>query len=235
MKKALGLSITCALALFLASPSLAVDREFYVQYNGGATYVPNQNLTNADATGVSNTTGQQFSGSTDQEWGFNVGGAIGMRFLEHFRGELEYMYRENEVDNFAIQGGPSGASGDVDVMTVMANVYFEYDLDIGVVPYVGFGIGWAQLHLEAKNSEFPERSRFDSSDSVFAYNLLVGGSYPMNEVVDLSLGYRYLGTTDSEVNNSLSNPNVTPTTRRSARMDYEYDAHEVVFGIRFNF
>jgi len=246
MKKTFRLSITCARAItfasalflvgILASPSLAADdRGFYVQYNAGAVHVPNQNLTNADASGVSNTTGQKFSGHTDQNPGFAVGGAIGARFLEHFRAEVEYMYRESEVTSFSIQTGPSSADGDVDMSTIMANVYAEYDFEIGILPYVGIGIGWGSLHLNAKNREVPELSRIDGRDSVFVYSVMAGGSYPVNEMVDLTFGYRYLRTTDSEMKNSLSVPSVTPTARRARRLDYEYDAHEGVVGLRFNF
>lgn len=247
MKQAIGRIVTCALApliaLVLAIPAAAAegtddDLNFYVQYNAGATWVPNQSLTAADASGTNKVTGQRMSGHTEQNIGFAVGGAIGTRFLDFFRGELEYMYRQSEVTNFSVQGGNSDASGDVSLMTVMLNGYFEYDLDIGFVPYVGLGIGWGMVKLDAKNRELPESAKPESKDAVFAYSLMAGGSIPINEVLDIQIGYRYIRTTESRIDTGFtdkSNPPPALIETRSRRFDYEYDAHEGIVGLRLNF
>jgi opacity protein-like surface antigen len=234
-------SIALSFALiFFAVSSAAADNDIYIQYSGGATYLPNQNLTAADASGT-DAFGNRFSGHANSNMGFNVGGAIGMRFYEYFRAELEYVYRENETDKMSIQGElPRDASGHIGLMTVMANGYIDYDLGLKVVPYIGVGIGWGYVDFDNKNHGLPEQVAVEGNDSVFAWSLMAGGSYPVNEVMDISLGYRYIATTDPRVNSSLvDRAIVDPTTgnpkRRARRLDAEYDAHEGVFAVRFNF
>ena len=260
MIKALGGFATWFVALFIAlnctlifaPPSPAADEpakaeetkkednEIYVQYVGGATYLPNQNLTAADASGT-DANGNRFSGHANSDMGFNVGGAIGMRFHEYFRAELEYVYRENETDKMSIQGEqPRNASGHIGLMTLMVNGYVDYDLGLKVVPYIGVGIGWGYLDFDNKNKGLPEQVAVEGNDSVFAWSLMAGGSYPVNEILDISLGYRYIATTDPTVNSSLVDKNIVdPVTgnpaRRARRLDAEYDAHEAVLALRFHF
>jgi OOP family OmpA-OmpF porin len=260
MIKALGGFATWFVALFIAlsctlifaPPSPAADEasdkasesdidEIYIQYSGGVTYLPNQNLTAADASGTNIVTGNRFSGHAESQVGFNVGGAVGMRFYEYFRAELEYIYRQNETQNLTIQGeSPRNASGHIGLMTLMANGYIDYDIGLKVIPYVGVGIGWGRVEFDTKNKALPEQVSVEGNDSVFAWSLMAGGSYPVNEVIDVSLGYRYIATTDPEVNSSLVVPAITdPTTgiplRRARRLDAEYDAHEGVLALRFKF
>jgi OOP family OmpA-OmpF porin len=239
---ALAIALNCT--LIFAPPSAAADSKFeideiYVQYVGGATYLPNQNLTAADASGT-DANGNRFSGHANSDMGFNVGGAIGMRLYEYFRAELEYVYRENETDKMSIQGElPRNASGHIGLMTLMVNGYVDYDLGIKVVPYVGVGIGWGYVDFDNKNKGLPEQVAVEGNDSVFAWSLMAGGSYPVNEVLDVSLGYRYIATTDPEVNSSLVDKAIIDSdgnpARRARRLDTEYDAHEAVLALRFHF
>ena len=103
-----------------------------------------------------------------------------------------------------------------------------------------------RLELDAKNrSDFagPLQTSIEGADSVFAWSLMVGGSYPVNEVLDISLGYRYISTTDADVNSTIRDigegvlfPTLNdPTTSVARRLETEFDAHEVVLGLRVNF
>ena len=252
MIKALGVSTPCAIALpvalsialTLAMPSSAADSGLYVEYSGGASFVPNQSITGADASALS------FDGRAESDVGFNVGGAIGARFYKYFRGEVQFTYRQNEVSSMPIryqnEVQRSTASGHIGLMTVMANGYVDYDLGIGIVPYLGVGMGWGRLELDAKNrSDFdgPDQTSIEGDDSVFTWSLMVGGSYPVNEVLDISLGYRYIATTDADVNSTITNigegvnpPLLNdPDVVEARRLETEFDAHEVVLGLRVNF
>ena len=80
---------------------LALDP--YVEYNAGLTLMRNQNLTRANPPGL--------SGRVESEPGFNVGGAIGTKFLQHFRTEINVGYRRNDVDRIAIQPGNNDGEG----------------------------------------------------------------------------------------------------------------------------
>jgi opacity protein-like surface antigen len=56
---------------------------------------------------------------------------------------------------------------------------------------------------------------------------MAGGSYAISEVTDVSLGYRYVRTEDISLKSKIGGA--------PQRMDFEYDAHEVYLGLRFNF
>jgi len=224
MIKALGGITICALAASIPLPSAAADTDpgLYVQYSGGVSFVRNQNLKGNDSSGSS------LSGHSEQDTGFNFGLALGKRFFEHLRGDIEFTYRRSEVDALSLQGEPDNASGSLGVFALMANAYVDWDLDIGVVPYAGFGIGWASVDYDAKNNAGALKAKVDGRDSVFAWSLMTGGSYPVTEVLDLSLGYRYFATTDPKINSNVKNLG-------SRRLEGEYDSHEIVLGLRFNF
>ncbi len=255
MLKALGVCVyaACGAALLgvpvLAQPSMADDLDFYVEYSAGGSYVPNQRLVNANPSTVN------IEGRTDGSFGFNFGGAIGKRVHENIRGELQLSYRQNEVDRMPIKAQRPPAQGNIGLLAIMANGYFDYDLGIGIVPYVGAGIGWGRLAVDVKNkSDFagPLQTNVEGNDSVFAWALMIGGFYPISESIDLSLGYRYIATTDADVNSTIRDigegviapppPNQTnpplvndPTTGVARRLKIEFDAHEAIVGLRFKF
>lgn len=231
---------TCALllcALCIAHPSVAADDTddadasnlFYVEYSGGLTITPNQRIIGNDSSG------SDLSGRVESDAGFNVGLAFGKRFFEHFRADIQLTYRENEVSNLSLRREPDNASGHIGLLAIMANGYVDWDLGIGVVPYFGAGMGWGSVEIEAKNRAAMQ-TKISGRDSVFAWSLMAGGSYPVNEVLDLSLGYRYIATTKPKINSSITDPQPTPPAIKSSRrLEAEYDAHEVVVGLRFNF
>jgi len=197
----------------------------YVAYSGGAAYIRNQNLTGASATGA------DLSGKVESDMGFNVGGAIGMRLYDHFRGELELGYHRAETNAISAQGEPDSGKGYLSLLSVMANGYFYYDLDIGIIPYVGVGIGWGRIELDAKNNG--RILQVDAVDSVFVWALMIGGSVPISEMLDMSVGYRYIATTDPKLSSSvLRAGNIS---RDAERLDSEFDSHEGVVSIRYKF
>ena len=57
----------------------------------------------------------------------------------------------------------------------------------------------------------------------------MGASYAVTDNIDLSLGYRYLGTNDAEPDASL------PLIPASGTVDAEIAVHEILFGLRYNF
>ena len=137
----------------------------------------------------------------------------------------------------AVQPGARGANGDISLFSAMANGYVDYDLDLGVVPYLGFGVGYGRLKLRADNRD----ARFAIRDkaSVFVWNIMVGGTLPYSDTVDFTAEYRYLATSDFDFGSlsstTVTTGGVTTVTRTDSRFDSEYDAHELVFGMRIKF
>lgn len=221
------LLVVLLLVVSVAMPAVAAEDgnegpTLYVEYDAGYSWIPNQRLTGADRSGA-NLDGQVDSGS-----GFNVGGAIGAKFMKLFRAELAINYRLGKARRAHVQRERKIASGDISLLAILVNGYAEYDFDIGVIPYLGVGIGYGSVEIEAKNDAGSLQLKVDGRDSVFAWNVMAGVSVPVNEVLDLSLGYRYIATEDARINSNVRNLG-------DRRLDAEFDAHEAVMGLRFNF
>lgn len=182
------------LALLLVStPDLDAQTEdgFYVELDAGLSLV-------SDHTTV------KFDG------GANFGGALGYRFLHHYRGEVNISTRNADVDTV---GGVAGF-GDLKVTVFMANVYYDFDLGSSLEPYLGVGAGVGTDELNyATDPMDPFPLGFNGGD--LAWNLMVGASYRIHEGIDLSFGYRYLGVLE------VFNDNLK--------------IHEFLMGVRYHF
>ena len=110
----------------------------------------------------------------------------------------------------------------------MLNVYADIDLGIPVVPYIGFGIGGGLYKIDVRHKVAGDLE-IDDEDSVFVYNAMVGAKVPISEYVDFSLGYRYVATAGGNGTAAVINSNP------AQEIDSEFDAHEVVAGLKFNF
>ncbi len=224
------------LVLLAASPSGAVGPEttgnevdVYIEYTVGISFPPNQNLWAKDPSPTSATPPlTRYSGRLELDPGYVIGGAIGLRFLESFRAELNLGYRNSENDKVTTLGEPDGGRGDLELFTAMLNGYFDYDFGIGVIPFIGAGIGYGLLETSAETRG--GLLKINDDESVFAYNVMVGATVPLSDVVDVVGGYRYLATTDAEFSGRIIDPNSRPQA-----FDSEYDTHELTFGLRVNF
>lgn len=226
---ALGLA-TCITPSTAFAVDLGLDP--YIEYNAGLTLMRNQNLTRANPPGL--------SGRVESEPGFNVGGAIGTKFLQHFRTEINVGYRRNDVDRIAIQAGNNDGDGRLAMIHVLTNAYAEYDFKIGVIPYFGLGIGYGNIDLDADNKD--NTLQINSDDHAFIWNVMAGGSIPIRNPKNpersttvFTFGYRYLQSEDLNFRARIDTVPSGPTGPIARQVDSEYDAHELVFGLRFFF
>ncbi len=136
--------------------------------------------------------------------------------LDMMRLEIEYAYSVNDIDTI----GGLTAADDVEVDAYMLNAYVDFINDTQFTPYIGLGIGWADVE-----TNIPALA-FVGSDDVFAYQGRLGVSYEPETIpnVAFSIGYRYFGTADPE----YSAPVV-------GAFETEYDSHSAEAGARFSF
>lgn len=193
----------------------------YLEYIGGVSFVDNQDVEGADASGAG------LSGSADLSVGYVVGASVGVRFLEYFRGEIQITYNKTDVDNLSVQGEPSTAKGGLSMLAIMANGYVDWALDFGITPYLGAGIGWGKADFSARNRSGPNQTEIDDTDSVFVWNVMVGATVPIGQNLEFSLGYRYLASEDLRLAGRVGT--------EPRRFDSEFDAHQVLAGFRINF
>lgn len=221
------LVVMCLLAsVGLATPSFAEIG--YLEYSAGVSLLRNQNLTGADGSGAG------FSGSLQPSIaGYSLGAAVGASVFQmmdaNLRAEISLSYRSNEVEGMnVLRGQATDASGDIGLFTAMLNAYVDYDLKLGVVPYVGLGIGYGRLEIDAESAT--SALRITDEASVLAWNVMAGVVIPYTETVDFTGGYRYLATTDTEVDSRLRG-----TVSGARRLNTEYDVHELTIGMRIKF
>jgi len=144
-----------------------VENGFYVQFDAGISLIGDY----VDSKfGLGNT-------PVSPETGTNFGGAIGYRFLHHYRGEINVSHRTANIRQ---------VSSDLELTSVVANLYYDFDYSPDLRPYLGLGVGAT-----------------DGPDEP-SWNLMAGASYRIHERIDLNLGYRYLSV-DQEDDDVTSN------------------------------
>ncbi len=174
----------------------------YISGNIGAVIVSDSDIDDGVDTG-------EFSYDT----GFGFLGALGSSFEGGARAEVELGYRKNDFDELEVDGFGSGdIDGDLTSLSLMGNVYYDISTEGSFSPFIGAGIGFA--NLEADLDDFG-----DEDDTVFAYQFILGGSFASSETLSVDLQYRYFATDDPEFD----------------EVDSEYSSHNVMIGLRHSF
>lgn len=137
--------------------------------------------------------------STQLKGGWGAGVGVGYQINGHLRTDLT-------VDRWGkarFNGTTSGVCGGVPCRStdesayrawlMLANAYVDLGTYRGVTPYVGAGIGgahlrWDDLHNTIEGVTTVHRG---SKNWRFAWALMAGASYCLNDALELDLGYRY--------------------------------------------
>ncbi len=205
MKKRVLLLAGC-ISVAAVSPVFAAADGPYFTIMAGATFVDDATWTR---TGAPNT-------EFEFDAGYNVDGALGYKY-KMFRIEGEIAYRQNDFDQFNIGALTIEASGNIDALSAMANVYFDFENDTAWTPFIGAGAGWASVEVEdlVISGFLPG----DEDDDGFAYQFIGGFGYEVSEALTANLEYRYFAADDPELG--------------AVKADYE--THNIVVGLRYIF
>jgi opacity protein-like surface antigen len=199
--------VDCAYA-FMQVPDMIVGslREHYVQKNGGHIKIKD---------------------------GWACGLGLGFRAYENVRFDLTVEHRGKfEVDGVrdpAVAGSLSQQTH-VSSWVGLANIYYDVGNYYGFTPYVGAGMGFA--HNRIYDSVVPSSgfTTVGDSNTDFAWALMAGTSYDIDEDLALDIGYRYINFGGAaSANYSTAGTNTTPV-----EVD-NLDAHEIRVGLRYNF
>jgi outer membrane protein OmpA-like peptidoglycan-associated protein len=156
--------------------------------------------------------------------------SMGWGFGNGFRAEVEGDFIENGLHN---PGGLEKKAG------AMANVLYDF---VGVVPmvqpYVGVGVGYQWVIDQGLHGAGPGYTYYgpDHNQGDFAYQAILGVSYPIQSMPGLALTaeYRFMGL----MGDRSYGVTVTPTAGASShgaitfRDDYN---HSVLIGLRYTF
>jgi opacity protein-like surface antigen len=189
MKKGIYASII-ALSLVLTASAYSAQG-MYVSGNVGLTLVDDIDLTDDDNL----LPGADIEMEFDSGW--NVAGAIGYR-MDNIRFEAEIGYQENDVDNVDFRGRDVEFSGDANVLSLLANGYYDFVNSSAWTPFVTAGLGMAQVEISDLNFAGSGLRSASEDDSVFAWQIGAGVSYAISDMLDLEMKYRYLMVSDLE-------------------------------------
>lgn len=156
--------------------------------------------------------------------GWAIGIARGRRINCNLRGEMELSYRRFDADSWTIAGVPGNWDGELNGYFGMANLYRDctnYQF-AGFTPYVGGGIGLAIFDGDFNSAA---ASQSITNEAAFAFQGMAGLTKRISCNIDAFSEYRYLGTTEVQIDRV----DVNPDTREG---QYATDMHGVMFGIR---
>ncbi len=161
----------------------------------------------------------------DSATGFSA--EFGARYASGFRSGLEIAFSSADVDTHknvtlgggsidavdaaAIAGSPTplgvtvadvvaDGQGDISSTAIFANAYYDFNRTGSFQPYVGAGIGFADIDVSYKPSGI---GVIDDGETKFAYQLKAGATYRLNDTFELYGEYAYRATEDIETNNDL--------------------------------
>lgn len=155
----------------------------------------------ADGDGIDDKAKVEF----DNGWG--VGSLLGYDYGA-IRVEADIGYRSfdaTDIKNLRLGDGAGGYTNAGDstvdnnfgVLSVMGNVLYEYENSSVFTPYVGAGLGAAWVFVNEGSGAVTIAS---GDDVGFAYQGIVGAKVSINDNLSAFADYRYLGTSDIQVN-----------------------------------
>jgi outer membrane protein OmpA-like peptidoglycan-associated protein len=163
----------------------------------------------------SNTSGIQ----TQYKAGYVGVAAIGYGFGNGLRTEIEGNYRNNAVSKMKFASVTTTTGGYLQNYGGMLNAYYDFDIGWPITPYVGAGVGLAQINLNGPRATATQLQTAtvpgaatgyyinDTSAWKFAYQAIVGGAWNIGNGLALTLEYRFYGTQSPEFGISRSSNN----------------------------
>ncbi len=256
MKK--SLLLLTALAVAGMSSTSAQAATHYVSGFGGVSWMNNMD---ASETYIYDALGED--SSTDLGSGLALTGAIGCDYGS-YRLEAEVGYQTNDVKSLgAVHNGDvvswptneagtttttrRAMTGDVSVLSLMGNGYYDIDLGSKVELYATAGIGIAQVsfHDVTNATDIGGTSGaytftanpdpgFNAHETTLAWQVGAGIAAPIADNVKLDLRYRYFATTDFTVGDM---PDFTDYIVGSnvGSVNTNVSSHSVLLGLRVDF
>jgi opacity protein-like surface antigen len=167
--------------------------EWYLAISGGLNKIFDVDF---DADDTAPTGGP---GELDFDYGFRGAAAIGMRFGNNFRAELEFAGSSTDGDSFHLDGdGGGNLHGSLDIFSLLAKVDYEMEFFGWWHPYIGIGAGGAHVtadELGPPGNNFP----IDGSDTVFAAAIEGGSMFELSENVELFTQTQLMFLTDVDL------------------------------------
>jgi opacity protein-like surface antigen len=110
--------------------------------------------------------------------------------------------------------------------SLMANAWYDFhDLDLpgGFTPYIGGGVGGAQVKISGKLNNI---NHFEKNQFVFAWQIGAGASVPVTDDLKLFVDYRYFAADGAKLA-------IEPGFHGS-HVGADFNSHNVLVGLRLS-
>lgn len=216
---------------------MAAGKEYYLK---GYIGFSNQEVDKLDPTHFA-TTGAAFN-VLDAE--FDSGGIFGLgfgfRYNDRFRGDITGEYRGGAsftgLDVDYTFGGTNEYTAIKKEWLFLANAYWDIGNWRGITPYVGAGIGYADIGITGfKDVGVPNLSVATAEDKWsgnFAWALHAGLAYDVSDDVTIDLSYRYVNMGDA-ASGTIVTYDAAQTVSPVEFKDIT--SHDLMLGVRWRF
>jgi len=205
MKKIL-LSIAAVTMIAVPMNSFSAEDSVYIKGNIGLGMALDSDIDN-----MPNNAG---TAKMTLDSGFLATAAVGYDFTGPFRVEGEYGWQKNDLDQLSFNNQFGNfQEGDLTTQSLMVNAYYDLATSSPWSPFVGAGIGWAKVDLDTPALPLGD------NDDVFAYQLMAGVSYAIDDQWSIDGQYRFFGTQDATIQGA----------------DFSMNSNDLMIGLRYNF
>lgn len=157
----------------------------------------------SDTSAAANTTKSDF----DDEDGWTGSVALGYDWSGmgvDLRTELEYsMYSDIDYDaQNSTVAGFAKMNADIDVQTIMFNLYYDFENSTSFTPYIGLGAGYAMIDCDVNYgtgyNAAANVADGNADTTNFAWSATAGLAYELTEMIDLDFQVRYVDFGDTD-------------------------------------
>jgi len=240
-KKLLAAASIAGLAhlALIGSAAADVPKGAYVGVDGGLAWTSNLTYT-TNYYNCGYPFYYYYCGSYYNAVTYNLGYSAGVQAGYAFGGprvEFEYNYRNNGASVIASQQGNQSATGSLTSNNFMVNALYDFDTGSQWVPYVGLGLGVADVSANNIHSSAPVTSGFlDGSSSKFAVQFIFGVEYQASEKLGVFIDWRGLWASNANFRYGIGCPNGGTTNcgqYGTTSYDYWNGALNVGLHVRF--
>lgn len=138
----------------------------------------------------------------------------------------QFQYRDNTGTFRTDLNAAPALDGSMKIFTGFVNAMLDIEFGQPIVPFFGAGIGFANVRMDSVNgvSNGNAFKLADDSDTVLAFQALVGIGYKVTETFGAEIGYRFLTLNDPSFGGG-----------GAGNFDVTIDSHQVWLGLRVNF
>lgn len=228
-------TLFAAAAAMAITPAAHAYEGLYGAIGAGLNYMGDQDVSNDQPGGGGL---YVFDSTADYDKGIGVYAALGKAWGNNWRTELEFSYRDNDIDSILPDGGgfsgwPSGTiSGSTTTKALLVNALYDFDTGGVLTPYLGGGVGIANVDPDiiganAAGVPAPGTIAYGASSWEPAVQAIAGVAIDLAEGLALDISYRYFATDVGEYAGTLGGV--------PANIETSNKSHSAFAGLRWNF